>query len=122
MCDENHTFRNDQLDTSELDEMEADAKKHATLLQSQIDALEKENASIIKQIASSSIEQAATLRQKYNANKAKINELQTELNTWNKNWKISHRQRQKPMKIMQFRQMTITEYQLSCSIAKMPIT
>ena len=75
---------NDQLDTSELDEMEADAKKHATLLQSQIDALEKENASIIKQIASSSIEQAATLRQKYNANKAKINELQTELNTWNK--------------------------------------
>lgn len=82
----------------------------------------EENASIIKQITSSSIEQAATLRQKYNANKAKINELQTELNTWNKNWKISRRQRQKPMKIMQFRQMTITEYQLSCSIAKMPIT
>lgn len=75
---------NDQLDTSELDEMESDAKKHATLLQSQIDALEKENASIIKQIASSTIEQAATLRQKYNANKAKINELQAELNTWNK--------------------------------------
>ena len=75
---------NDQLDTSELDEMEADAKKHATLLQSQIDALEKENASIIKQIASSSIEQAATLRQKYNANKAKINELQAELDIWNK--------------------------------------
>lgn len=75
---------NDQLDTSELDEMEADAKRHATLLQSQIDALEKENSSIIKQIASSSIEQAAALRQKYNANKAKINELQAELDTWNK--------------------------------------
>lgn len=75
---------NDQLDTSELDEMESDAKKHATLLQSQIDALEKENASIIKQIASSTIEQAATLRQKYNANKAKINELQAELDIWNK--------------------------------------
>ncbi|MCL3854147.1 hypothetical protein M1P97_22915 [Parabacteroides sp. GYB001] len=75
---------NGQLDTSELDEMDADAKKHATLLQSQIDVLEKENASIIKQIASSSIEQAATLRQQYNANKAKINELQAELDTWNK--------------------------------------
>lgn len=75
---------NDQLDTSELDEMEADAKRHAALLQSQIDALEKENSSLIKQIASSSIEQAAALRQKYNANKAKINELQAELNTWNK--------------------------------------
>lgn len=75
---------NDQLDTSELDEMEVDAKKHATLLQSQIDALEEENAAIIKQIASSSIEQAATLRQKYNANKATINGLQAELNTWNK--------------------------------------
>ena len=64
--------------------MEADAKRHAALLQSQIDALEKENSSLIKQIASSSIEQAAALRQKYNANKAKINELQAELNTWNK--------------------------------------
>lgn len=72
------------LDTSELDEMEADAKKQVSLLQSQIDALEKENALVIKQISTASIEEAAILRQKYNANKAKISELQSELATYTK--------------------------------------
>lgn len=48
-----------ELDTSELDEMETDAKKHIVLLEAQINALEKENSLLIKQIATASIEDAA---------------------------------------------------------------
>lgn len=112
---------NDQPDTSELMKWKRMPRKHATSTPVSDRCFGERECFIIKQIASSSIEQAVTLRQKYNANKAKINELQTELNTWNKKLE-DIAQVQKPMKIMQFRQMTITEYQLSCSIAKMPIT
>lgn len=73
-----------ELDTSELDEMETDAKKHIVLLEAQINALEKENSLLIKQIATASIEDAAALRQKYNANKTKISELESELAIYNK--------------------------------------
>lgn len=73
-----------ELDTSELDEMETDAKKHIVLLEAQINALEKENSLLIKQIATASIEDAAALRQKYNANKTKIFELESELAIYNK--------------------------------------
>ncbi len=73
-----------ELDTSELDEMETDAKKHIVLLEAQINALEKENSLLIKQIATVSIEDAAALRQKYNANKTKISELESELAIYNK--------------------------------------
>ena len=73
-----------ELDTSELDEIETDAKKHIVLLEAQINALEKENSLLIKQIATVSIEDAAALRQKYNANKTKISELESELAIYNK--------------------------------------
>ena len=73
-----------ELDTSELDEIETDAKKHIVLLEAQINALEKENSLLIKQIATASIEDAAALRQKYNANKTKISELESELAIYNK--------------------------------------
>lgn len=74
----------DSFDTSGLDAEEHDAQQHAAMLQSQIDALEQENADLVKQIATASIEDAAVLRQKYNTNKSRISGLKAELDAWNK--------------------------------------
>lgn len=72
------------LDLSELDKQESEARNHISMLQSQINSLESANATIIKQISKASIEEAARLRQKYNENKTKITSLQSELNEWTK--------------------------------------
>ena len=70
---------NEGNDTSELDRMESEYRNRITLLQSQIQQLENANADLIKQIASASVEDAATLRQKYNANQNEISRLKGEL-------------------------------------------
>lgn len=75
---------NESLDLSELDEKEREYQGQIGLLQSQIDQLEKENADLIKKIASASVEDAAKYRQQYNQNKSRITQLQTELTTWQK--------------------------------------
>ena len=48
-------------------------------MQSQIDALEAENADLVKQIASATVEEAASLRQQYNRNKDEITRLESDL-------------------------------------------
>jgi hypothetical protein len=67
------------IDNSELDRLEKDYAGQVSALQSQIDVLEAQNASLVKQIASATVSEAATLRQQYNANKDKIAELKSEL-------------------------------------------
>ena len=52
----------DELDLSGLDELENEYNAEAAVLQSQIDALEVENAELVKQIASATVEEAASLR------------------------------------------------------------
>ena len=52
--------------------------------QSQINQLETENATLLRLIANSSIEEAAAYRQQYNANKMCIEELKAELAIWQK--------------------------------------
>ena len=76
---------NNNIDTSELDKKEKEAQQQITLLQSQISQLESQNQTILKQIATASIEEAARLRQQYNANQNKITQLKGELSTWQKN-------------------------------------
>ena len=71
----------DELDLSGLDELENEYNAEAAVLQSQIDALEVENAELVKQIASSTVEEAASLRQQYNRNKNEINRLESDLTT-----------------------------------------
>ena len=78
------TLTENELDLSELDELEQEYKQQIALLQSQIQQLEEKNASLIKQIASATIEEAAVLRQQYNANKNRITELEKELSDWQK--------------------------------------
>ena len=76
------TAESEELDLSELDAMQREADNKVYALQSQISALEKENESLIKQIANASVEDAIPLRQKYNENKAEIERLKPELATW----------------------------------------
>ena len=73
------------VDTSELDLQESEAQQHITQLQQQIAQLESQNKNLLKQIATASIEEAAKLRQQYNANLTQIDQLKGELTTWQKN-------------------------------------
>ena len=72
---------NQDNDTSELDRMETEYRDKISLLQSQIQQLENENAELVKQIASASVDEAAYLRQQYNANQNEITRLKAELAT-----------------------------------------
>ena len=67
------------LDTSELESMKADAQGEIDALNSQILSLQQRNADLLRQISEASIEDAAVLRQEYNANKDRIEELQAQL-------------------------------------------
>ena len=73
------------LDTSELDGQIADAQSQIASLQSQINTLENENAELIRKISSASVEDAATYRQQYNANKDRITQLKAQLSDWQGN-------------------------------------
>jgi seryl-tRNA synthetase len=65
-----------------IDAKISEAETQIALIQSQIDALEAENADLIKKIAAASIDDAATYRQQYNANKDKITSLKSEKSNW----------------------------------------
>ena len=70
------------LDTSELDDMEAEANEAIASLQAQISQLEAENTLLAQKIANASVEDAATYRQQYNANLTTISELESQLAEW----------------------------------------
>ncbi len=71
----------DELDLSGLDELENEYNAEAAVLQSQIDALEGENAELGKQIASATVEEAASLRQQENRHKDEIKRLESGVTT-----------------------------------------
>lgn len=73
-----------ELDFSELDALMQEANNEVALLESQIAALERENADLLKKIAEASVEDAAIYRQQYNANQSRIGELKGELSGWQK--------------------------------------
>ena len=70
------------FDTSELDGKISEAESKIAMLQSQIAALEAQNADLIKKIANARINDAATYRQQYNANKNQIASLTSEKSNW----------------------------------------
>ena len=70
------------INTSELDAKISEAESQIIAIQSQIDALEAENEELIRLIANASINDAATYRQQYNANKSRISTLNTEKSNW----------------------------------------
>ena len=76
-----------ELDLSELNGVVQEADNKVALLESQIKALENENAALLKKIAEASVEDAAAYRQQYNANKTQIDSLKNELSEWQKKQK-----------------------------------
>lgn len=78
------TLSGNDLDLSELDELDREYTAQALQIQSQIDVLEQENASLVKQIANASVEEAASLRQQFNANQTRISQLRNDLSAVNK--------------------------------------
>lgn len=83
-CAMQTTVSENDLDLSELDALLQEAENKISALESQINALENENTSLLKLIAQASVEDAATYRQQYNANKAQIDRLKSELAEWQK--------------------------------------
>ena len=73
-----------ELDFSELDALIREADNQVAVLQSQISALEQENADLLKKIAEASVEDAVAYRQQYNANRTRLDELESELAEWQK--------------------------------------
>ena len=83
-CAMQTTVAENELDFSELDAMIQEADNRVVAIQSQIEALEAENAALLKKIAEASVEDAAAYRQQYNANRTRIGELNGELAEWQK--------------------------------------
>ncbi len=83
-CAMQTTVTDNELDTSELDGLLQEAENKVAALDAQINALENENASLLQLIAQASVEDAAVYRQQYNANKAQIDHLKSELAEWQK--------------------------------------
>jgi hypothetical protein len=80
-CAMSTSLSDSQLDTSEMDALEAEYNSRITTLQTEISRLTAANESLVKQIATSSIEEAVPLRQQYNENKTQIEKLNRELAT-----------------------------------------
>lgn len=83
-CAMQTTVAENELDFSELDAMIQEADNRVVAIQLQIEALEAENAALLKKIAEASVEDAAAYRQQYNANRTRIGELNGELAEWQK--------------------------------------
>lgn len=77
-CAMQTTLTDNNLDMSEFDRLETEYNNRIAELQTQIDVLNSENRTLIKQISTATVEEAAVLRQRYNANKTRIDELTRE--------------------------------------------
>ena len=86
-CTMQTSVTENELDFSELDALIREADNQVAVLQSQINALENENADLQKRIAEASVEDAAVYRQQYNANRTRIEELKGELAGWQRKQK-----------------------------------
>ena len=78
-CAMSTTLTDSGFDTSDLDALETQYQTEIAVIRSEIDRLNEENRRLITQISSASIEDAAALRQQYNANKSRIETLNTRI-------------------------------------------
>ena len=78
------TVTENELDFSELDALIQEADSRVAALESQVTTLERENEDLLKKIAGASVEDAARYRQQYNANRKRIEKLESELAAWRK--------------------------------------
>lgn len=70
------------INTSEIDSKITELKGNIVSVQSEITALEAENAELLKKIQTASVEDAAIYRQSYNENKDRISSLKAEMSSY----------------------------------------
>ena len=77
-CSMATTITSESVNTSEIDEKIAETEGRIASIDTEIARLEAENSNLLKQIQTSSVEDAARYRQQYNANKDRISVLKSE--------------------------------------------
>lgn len=77
-CSMATTITSESVNTSEIDAKIADTEGRIASIDTEIARLEAENSNLLKQIQTSSVEDAARYRQQYNANKDRISALKSE--------------------------------------------
>ena len=77
-CSMATTITSESVNTSEIDAKIAEAESRIASIDTEIARLEAENSNLLKQIQTSSVEDAARYRQQYNANKDRISVLKSE--------------------------------------------
>ncbi len=81
-CAMSTSVTENNLDLTDLNKQLSEATSKITSLSSSITALERENASLLKRIATASVNEAASLRQQYNRNLNTISSMKKELTDW----------------------------------------
>ncbi len=77
-CSMATTITSESVNTSEIDAKIAETESRIASIDTEIARLEAENSNLLKQIQTSSVEDAARYRQQYNANKDRISALRSE--------------------------------------------
>lgn len=77
-CSMATSITSESVNTSEIDAKIAEAESRIASIDTEIARLEAENSTLLKQIQTSSVEDAARYRQQYNANKDRISALKSE--------------------------------------------
>ena len=77
-CSMATTITSESVNTSEIDSKIAETEGRIASIDTEIARLEAENSNLLKQIQTSSVEDAARYRQQYNANKDRISVLKSE--------------------------------------------
>ena len=77
-CSMATTITSESVNTSEIDAKIAETEGRIASIDTEIARLEAENSNLLKQIQTSSVEDAARYRQQYNANKDRISALKSE--------------------------------------------
>lgn len=77
-CSMATSITSESVNTSEIDAKIAEAESRIASIETEIARLEAENSNLLKQIQTSSVEDAARYRQQYNANKDRISALKSE--------------------------------------------
>lgn len=80
-CSMATSITSESVNTSEIDAKIAEAESRIASIETEIARLEAENSNLLKQIQTSSVEDAARYRQQYNANKDRISALKSEKST-----------------------------------------
>lgn len=81
-CSMSTTVTNDNLDISKLQQSLTEAQAKVDALKTEIAALSDRNTELLKLIGKATVEEAVPLRQEYNSNKDRIEQLQSELSQW----------------------------------------